>query len=311
MSVPWSDIAAHRERLVRIARRRCPSRDDAEDVVHEAMLRSATFEDLDEERLGQFLTAVTLRLCADVYRHADRDARAVRRLDAEDVPSPEAAAVAAAEAAELRELLDSLPTRQRAVLVDRAEGLSVTQISARHELTYKATESALSRARSTMRLALASAMSVLGAAVATVRRRPAVALALPLAAVAMVTTVHHSPELAAAPPVVVTPVTDAHVGAAERPHVTPVRTVALRRPAVRHAKPRTQVKAAQPERGMEDVVRVDPPGPGRTWGLQSDGETPEEMVDRCLNSENVLLTIDSSPGRGQPYVDVYCNPKRK
>src|SRR5687768_5464336 len=116
MAVSWSQVAAHRERLLKIGRRRCPTREDAEDVVQEAMLRTATFEELDEERLGQFLTAVTLRLCADVYRTAERGARAVRRLDAEDVPSPEAAALAAAEAEELRALLATLPERQRDVL---------------------------------------------------------------------------------------------------------------------------------------------------------------------------------------------------
>jgi len=200
MAVSWPEIAAHRERLVRVARRRVPTREDAEDVVHEAMLRCATFEELDEARLGQFLTAVTMRLCADVYRHTERATRAARRLDAGGVTSPEEAACAAAEVDELRALLASLPDKQRDVLVDRASGLSVSEISSRHALTYKATESALSRARSTMRLALAAGLSFLGAVVATVRRRPSVALAAPLTAIAFVTTVVHMPHGATVPP---------------------------------------------------------------------------------------------------------------
>jgi RNA polymerase sigma-70 factor (ECF subfamily) len=205
MAVSWPEIAAHRERLVRVARRRVPTREDAEDVVQEAMLRCATFEELDEARLGQFLTAVTMRLCADVHRHSERSARAFRRLDHDDVPSPEEAACAAAEAGELRELLATLPARQRDVLVDRASGMSVSQISSRYALTYKATESALSRARSTMRVALAAAMSFLGALVATVRRRPSVALAAPLTMLAFVTTVVHTPDVQRPPEVTLAP----------------------------------------------------------------------------------------------------------
>ncbi|HEV2890192.1 MAG TPA: sigma-70 family RNA polymerase sigma factor [Frankiaceae bacterium] len=189
MAVPWPEIAAHRERLVRVARRRVPTREDAEDVASEAMLRCATFEDLDPARLAQFLTAVTLRLCADVYRDAEKGTRLVRRLDLDDEPSPEDLACAAADAGMLRDLLRRLPDNQRAVLVDRADGLSVTQISHRRALTYKAVESALSRARSTMRNALAGALALVFAAAEALRRRPAIETALPAASMALVTAV--------------------------------------------------------------------------------------------------------------------------
>nr|MDT0664477.1 sigma factor [Micromonospora sp. DSM 115978] len=39
----WSLLVPHRERLVRIARRRLPSLADAEDCVHEALVRAAAF----------------------------------------------------------------------------------------------------------------------------------------------------------------------------------------------------------------------------------------------------------------------------
>lgn len=184
----WPAIVAHRERLLRIARRRCPTLQDAEDVVHEAMVRCATFADLDDQRMGQFLTSVTMRLCADVYRHADRSLRAFGRVATDDLePGPEDAACQAADAALLAELLSTLPDRQRAVLVDRAYGLSMQQICTRRGLTYKAAESALARARGTMRTALASGFAVVTASAAALRalralrvRRVAVA-ALPVA----------------------------------------------------------------------------------------------------------------------------------
>ena len=311
MAVSWSQVAAHRERLLKIARRRCPTREDAEDVVQEAMIRTATFSDLDEARLGQFLTAVTLRLCADVHRSAERGARALRRLETEDVPSPEVAAVAAAEAEELRALLATLPDRQRDVLVDRAEGFSVTQISSRHALTYKATESALSRARAHMRLALASAMGVVAAAFGVVRRRPAVVLALPLAAVAFVTAVHEQPVPYAAPPAATgAPVAVPGVrvaGVASPPEqaavVRPVRTEAV---VARQVAVRAPVTPPKPK--YEDVISYDPPGPVKPIAVESDGEPVGEMVERCLNAESYTLEVDPSPDPDKSIVYPRCNP---
>lgn len=294
MAVSWSQVAAHRERLLKIARRRCPTREDAEDVVQEAMIRTATFADLDEARLGQFLTAVTLRLCADVYRSAERGARAVRHLATEDVPSPEVAALAAAEAEELRALLATLPDRQRDVLVDRADGLSVTQISTRHSLTYKATESALSRARAAMRLALASAMGAVAAAFAAVRRRPAVALALPLVAVAFVTVPHRTPSPNAAPGVggEAAPSVEELERPATAAYVAPVRpatrahAVAVSRPL---PKPRRATGGSQ---GDEErtIVRVNPV-PFIDTSTTTTDEPPEQMVARCLEAKR--YTVDA------------------
>ena len=316
MSVPWSEIVTHRERLLRLARRRVPTLEDAEDVVQEAMIRSATFADLDEARVGQFLTAVTMRLCADLHRRADRGARAVRRLQTDDVPSPEAAAVAAAEAEELRALLDSLPERQRDVLVDRAEGLSVTQISTRHRLTYKATESALSRARSTMRLALAAAMSVAAAGFAALRRRPAVATltAAPFVAVALVTTVHHAPEQHAAPAVEMpAPASDAM---RTRPGAYTGLTAAAPATATRVTAPRLRTAAvvvaapAPAKDEYRDVVRYDPPGDTiPDLVIKENGESANAMVERCAKAESYSVTIQPPDAPG-PAIDVYCNPPK-
>lgn len=311
MAVPWHEIAAHRERLIRVARRRCPTREDAEDVVHEAMLRCATFEELDEKRLGQFLTAVTVRLCADIYRGTERSLRAVRSLEADNEPSPEDLACAAAEAEELRTLLDTLPDRQRAVLLDRAFGLSVTQISDRHALTYKATESTLSRARASMRLALASAMALVTAAFATVRRRPSVVLAVPLTALAVASTVHYTESPPAAAPEVRIELPgghgSAHNEAWERPDGTyRVRSTVALAPAA------TTPRAPRPKARYEErtIVEVHPAPFVHASITDEDGETPEEMVQRCVEAESysVDARLDLDDPDEKYYVNVSCEP---
>ena len=70
----WRRMWSHREHLLKVARRRSMSAEDAEDAVHEAMLRAAERPDLDEERLVAWLTTVTMRLCVDRYRQMNREA---------------------------------------------------------------------------------------------------------------------------------------------------------------------------------------------------------------------------------------------
>lgn len=201
----WDQILAHRERLLAVARRRCPSLADAEDVVHEAMLRCATFGNLDAERLGQFLTSVTMRLCADLHRSADRDGRIAVRIAAEPErhelgPEDETCGKAYAQAIEA--LVDTLPERQRVVLSDRAHGLTMNQICKRRSLTYKAAESALARARGTMRQMLPSLMAGLTVVGALLRRRRAVVAVatVPVVAVLALSGVVKLPFLGTRPP---------------------------------------------------------------------------------------------------------------
>ena len=181
----WSAGLAHRERLLRIARARLPQPDDAEDVVQEALLRCVEFEDLDVERIGPFLTSVTIRLCADVHRRAGEPARAKRWMGPllHHAADPAEVVCRQAEATWVASLVAELPDRQRSVLVDRADGMSIPQISDRYELTYKSVESALSRARSAVRAAVAAALALSGLAVrhrrvVAVATVPAVTLAL-------------------------------------------------------------------------------------------------------------------------------------
>jgi RNA polymerase sigma-70 factor (ECF subfamily) len=162
-SVPherWLNVCSHRERLLRLARVRVG--DDAEDVVQEAMLRAATFENLDEERLGELLTAITVRLCVDEHRRRNRTAQLQQRMPADRMEEPGAdeQVCARAEAEWAAHVVRTLPTMQRAVVEARADGLTFDEIAERHDLSYKAVESLAARARSVVRRALAGTLAV-------------------------------------------------------------------------------------------------------------------------------------------------------
>ncbi|MFE2987621.1 RNA polymerase sigma factor [Streptomyces sp. NPDC059262] len=147
------------------------SAEDAEDAVHEAMLRAVERPELDDERLGDWLRAVTVRLCADRYQQVRREVEAGRR-----------AMAASAGAAPLDEMVcdreearwlarrsRGLPGRQAEALRLRAEDLDVGQVATRMGLSYRTVESLLARARHTLRHALAGTLA-LWSCVSPVRR---------------------------------------------------------------------------------------------------------------------------------------------
>ncbi|HEU0130645.1 MAG TPA: sigma-70 family RNA polymerase sigma factor [Mycobacteriales bacterium] len=317
----WPQIVAHRERLLRIARRRCPTREDAEDVVSEAMLRCATFGALDEARLGQFLTTVTVRLCADLYRNADRGTRALARLgaDPDSVPGPEDEACRAADAALLAELLATLPDRQRAVLVDKASGLSLAQIALRNSLTYKAAESALARARTTLRTALATASGAIGAAWVSLRPRRVVALAtVPVVAVLATSAVLRLPQggdpaLAGPPPAasVVAVPHGHHPAAAPAPRAPRPHPVAAARPVVTSVPSSAPVTVATPPRppGKHYVTVGEGPNKyGVGYGTEPPPQTPQEAVEACTKGG---VYVDARIVVGEsPEADAGCGRRR-
>ena len=285
----WSDIAAHRERLLRIARRRCATREDAEDIVSEAMLRCATFEGLDNARIEQFLTAVTVRLCADAFRKSERCGRALVKLvsDPDVTPGPEDELLGGVDAEVLDALMASLPDRQRAVLFDRAHGLSVTQIASRHALTYKAAESALARARSAMRAALAGAFGAVAAFLRWVRpKRAAAAVALPAVTLVVVSAVLH------------TPAGDGRTDAVA-PTVAPYVTAAARvrpAPAPPHLtpSPKTVRRETLAKNTPEKVVVTDP------------GYSVSEAIEKCA-SAGPYVEIEPTPGSNS-LLQTGCGP---
>jgi RNA polymerase sigma factor (sigma-70 family) len=129
----WDQLLVHRPRLVALARR-CGAGDDAEDVAQEALVRAATFDRLDRERAGAFLSAVVARLVVDQHRRASRDhllsrhARlAARPIDfADEVCDRDEARWAVRIAAR------RLPPGLRVLLRSRAQGVSWRELAARY-----------------------------------------------------------------------------------------------------------------------------------------------------------------------------------
>ncbi len=156
----WKRMWSHREQLLKVARRRSMSAEDAEDAVHEAMLRAAERPDLDDERLAAWLTTVTMRLCVDRYRQVNREAQ-VRTSPTLIAPGPvpvEEAVCDRAEAKWLAVRSGELPARQAEALRLKSEDLDVGQVAVRMGLSYRTVESLLARARRTLRQSLAATL---------------------------------------------------------------------------------------------------------------------------------------------------------
>jgi RNA polymerase sigma factor (sigma-70 family) len=156
----WQRMWSHREHLLRVARRRSMSVEDAEDAVHEAMLRAAERPGLDDERLAAWLTTVTMRLCVDRYRQVNREAE-VRTSPTLIAPGPvpvEEVVCDRAEAKWLAVRSGELPARQAEALRLRSEDLDVGQVAVRMGLSYRTVESLLARARRTLRNSLAATL---------------------------------------------------------------------------------------------------------------------------------------------------------
>ncbi|MER6083741.1 sigma-70 family RNA polymerase sigma factor [Streptomyces sp. NPDC001833] len=158
----WLRMWSQREQLLRVARRRSVSQEDAEDAVHEAMLRAAERPDLDDERLGAWLTTVTMRLCVDRHRQVNREAEVGSRptLVAPGPVPVEDAVCDRAEAKWLAVRSGELPARQAEALRLKSEDLDVGQVAARMGLSYRTVESLLARARRTLRASLAGTLGL-------------------------------------------------------------------------------------------------------------------------------------------------------
>lgn len=159
----WQRAWSHREHLLKVARRRSMSPEDAEDAVHEAMLRAAEQPHLDDERLGAWLTTVTMRLCVDRHRQVRREAdpgRAAALVPPGPAPVDELVCDRA-EATWLARRSGELPARQAEALWLKSEDLDVGQVAHRMGLSYRTVESLLARARRTLRNSLAATLALL------------------------------------------------------------------------------------------------------------------------------------------------------
>lgn len=158
----WQRLWSHREELLKVARRRSATVEDAEDAVHEAIVRAAEHPDVDDERLGAWLTTVTMRLCVDRHRQVRRDDAAHSRTAlAPCAPVPVDEAVCdRAEAEWLADRSKELPARQARALRLKSDGRDVDQIAREMGLSYEAVESLLARARRALRRSLAGTMTL-------------------------------------------------------------------------------------------------------------------------------------------------------
>jgi RNA polymerase sigma-70 factor (ECF subfamily) len=145
----WQECIKIRPSLVRIAARRCAAPVDPDDIVNEALIRGAEFDDLDMTRLEQFLVSTVTRLCADEARRrtvATKMANHPRLVP----PSAEDPAEFACDQAEARWLairILALPRRDR-VLVDMlAGGMGHSEIARELGTTTQGAHSALYRLR--------------------------------------------------------------------------------------------------------------------------------------------------------------------
>ena len=150
----WLDLWQHRATLIRMARRRLPCPDEAEDIASEAVLRAAA-RGIDPAIAGPWMNRVVSNLCADRRREASYDPIRVRYARSYALPAASVEDVVCSRMIDKDMLrrFDTLPARQRTATVLRADGHRVDCIADRLACSYKTVESLLSRARHTLRQA--------------------------------------------------------------------------------------------------------------------------------------------------------------
>lgn len=175
----WSEAWRHRERLLRIARRRVPTLEDAEDVVAEAIQRAGTQDGLAVDAVPAWITRVTINLCIDRQRRLATQRALLQHggLRPDVLPSHEDEVVSRAEARWVAGEVDALPARQAQALRLRAQGLDNPEVAARLGVTVATVEGLVKRSRAALRLALrAAGAALVGGWAVTWRGRRAPAL---------------------------------------------------------------------------------------------------------------------------------------
>jgi RNA polymerase sigma factor (sigma-70 family) len=154
----WEMLLPHRELALGMVLRATGNLAEAEDCVHDAMLRLVRRSDLDPARVRALLVRASLHIAIDHRRAATRQQTAVIRLGggaAAEVVSPEQVVAQRAEVARVVAALDSLPRREREVMLLRLSGLNVAETAARMGISYKSVEGSYTRGRARMRHLLA------------------------------------------------------------------------------------------------------------------------------------------------------------
>jgi RNA polymerase sigma-70 factor (ECF subfamily) len=158
----WEMLLPHRAAAVSAVLRATGSMADAEDCVHDAMLRVVRRADLDPGRVRSLLIRAALHLAIDHHRAALRQQQALVRLRGgadSDVVSPEQVHAERIEVHRLVAAINELPRRERQVLLLRLRGLTVLETAERLGLSYKSVEGAYTRARARVRLLVGSVLA--------------------------------------------------------------------------------------------------------------------------------------------------------
>jgi len=158
VSSPGSRLATlyegHVGRAVALATLLTGDRDAAQDIAHDAFLRVAgRFGNLrDPGSFGPYLRTTVVNLCRARARRQERERRFLPRHAEPEAIEPD---VSADDRDQLWSLIQTLPYRQRAVLVLRYwEDLSEAQIGEVLRCSPRAVNSLLSRARGALRDAI-------------------------------------------------------------------------------------------------------------------------------------------------------------
>jgi RNA polymerase sigma factor (sigma-70 family) len=176
----WELVLPYRDEMLKVARRRLDTREDAEDVVATSLMRTVEHPRLDEARVGPFLCTTVMRLAVDVHRDRARQLAVGKRDAARALPagSIDELVCDEAEARWLAAQLQDLPERERQVLQARLSGLTAQQASEHLGLTLKATENAYTRVRQRAQRVLAATLAGIGILLGAGRRlnKPELAL---------------------------------------------------------------------------------------------------------------------------------------
>jgi RNA polymerase sigma factor (sigma-70 family) len=168
------------------------TREEAEDVASEAIIRAARQEELDLSDCGAWLHVVTRRLAVDEIRRRP-SSKLLSRLARHDRGSeePHERTLEQAEASWVATIVEQLSDRQEHVLRLKASGYDMAAIAAELQCSYKTVESLVSRARSAVRRAMERALAWLGLALLVPRRGSSAATqsAAPVVAAAFVVLV--------------------------------------------------------------------------------------------------------------------------
>ena len=153
-------VDRHLPRMIAVARRMMGNQADAEEVAQEVFLRVWTHAERWEPGRAQFTTwlhRVATNLCLDrLRRHTMDDIDSIPE-PASDAPGPDVIFEQQELANRVEIALQALPARQRAaVTLTHFQGLTNIEAAETLEISVEAVESLLGRARTALRVSLAT-----------------------------------------------------------------------------------------------------------------------------------------------------------